>query len=327
MRKALVIGINEYGTRSLKGCVNDALRIHTLLWRHQNDELNFHSRIWTAPAVNVAMAKGPPLPPSINQSSLRRVLEEFFADRHCELALVYFAGHGALNKLGGYLVTQDAQSYNQGLSMSDLLTLAHQSSIPEIIFILDCCHSGAFGNDRVAEGVVTLRDGITVLSACGPTEFSLEENHRGVFTSLLCDGLDGGAADIQGKVTVASLYAYADEALGAFQQRPFFKASVSRLPTLRRCAPGVPIEILRYLPEYFETASSEYPLDPSYEPDAGMDNLEHQRIFRYLQTLRDAHLLVPVGEPHLFYAAMRSKACKLTPLGRSYWRLAKERML
>ena len=37
--------------------------------------------------------------------------------------------------------------------------------------------------------------------------------------------------------------------------------------------------------------------------------------------------LVPVGEEHLYYAAINRKACALTPLGKHYWHLAKARRI
>jgi len=66
----------------------------------------------------------------------------------------------------------------------------------------------------------------------------------------------------------------------------------------------------------------DYLLDPSYEPDAEPRNPEHEAIFGDLQKFRAARLLVPVDEDHLYFAAMRSKACRLTPTGRFYWNLA-----
>lgn len=327
MRKALAIGINDYKNTPLSGCVSDAERVHSLLWRNDDHQLNVQSRLWTAPASQAGMAKGPPFPLEITRSSLRKVLEEFFEGTG-ELAIFFFAGHGYLNKkFGGYLVTQDAVARDEGVAMLDLLTLANKSKIKEIVIILDCCYSGAMAQDRDAEGISNLREGVTILSASGPTEVSREEGGHGVFSNLVCDAMEGGAADVQGKVSVANIYAYADEALGAFEQRPFFKSSISKLATLRRCQPAVPLEVLQLLPVYFPTPLYVYPLDPSYEPEAEPKHEEHEKIFGHLQNLRDARLVVPVGEKHLYHAAMHSKACKLTPLGRSYWRLAHEAKL
>jgi hypothetical protein len=65
-------------------------------------------------------------------------------------------------------------------------------------------------------------------------------------------------------------------------------------------------------------------LDPSFEPDVEPHDPEHEAIFAQLQKCRAAKLVEPVGEEHLYFAAIRSKACRLTPLGHYYWRLARE---
>jgi hypothetical protein len=134
--------------------------------------------------------------------------------------------------------------------------------------------------------------------------------------------LDGGAPDILGKVTIASAYTYVDESLGPWEQRPLLKANVARLSPLRECKPVVELELLRLLPRYFPTAEAAFQLDPSYEPLAEPRHPEHERIFGHLQKFRAARLVEPVGEEHMYFAAMNSKSCRLTALGRHYWRLA-----
>ena len=111
--------------------------------------------------------------------------------------------------------------------------------------------------------------------------------------------------------------------LGAWDQRPLFKSHVSRLVSLRRCEPGLDLAILRLLPIYFPDPDKEFGLDPSFEPDAEPKNEENEKIFLHLQKYRAARLLVPVGEEHMYYAAMNSKSCRLTPLGQFYWNLAR----
>lgn len=109
-----------------------------------------------------------------------------------------------------------------------------------------------------------------------------------------------------------------------------YKANVARLDALRTCAPIVTPSALRKLPKYFPTSDYIYPLDPSYEPDHKQHPLgtkpdpTKEAIFEELQKFRDARLLIPHGAPALFFAAVRSESCKLTPLGQFYWRLAKE---
>lgn len=148
---------------------------------------------------------------------------------------------------------------------------------------------------------------------------------RGAFSSYLCGALDGGAADVIGKVTVSGVYAYLSECFGPWEkQRPTFKANVERLHDLRICSSAVPLTILRRLPEFFPEQDYELPLDSSYEPDATPLHPEHEEIFGYLQKCRASKLIEPIGAEHMYFAAMENKACRLTPLGKHYWRMAAE---
>jgi hypothetical protein len=147
---------------------------------------------------------------------------------------------------------------------------------------------------------------------------------RGLFSTYLCGALDGGAADMLGKVTIAGVYAYLSESFGSWAQRPTFKANVERLHELRRVSPDVPLPELRRISEFFAIQDAELPLDPSYEPTAEPRHPEHEKIFAILQRCRAAKLVEPVGEQHMYFAAMNNKACRLTPLGKLYWSMAKQ---
>lgn len=307
---ALLVGIDDYQSAPLSGCINDARRIGELLRRHYDDAPNFDCRVMVSADENVTRPK------------LREAVETLFS-KPADIALLFFAGHGTANNLGGYLVTQDAAKYDEGVSMTDVLTFATRSPAREKIIILDCCHSGAFGQFPAIDNKVMLAEGVSVLTASRDIESAVEANGGGLFTSLVCDALRGGAADVVGKVTVAGIYAYLDEVLGGWEQRPLFMSHVSKLVTVRNCAPAVPFDVLRKLVCYFPQPDYEYPLDPSYEPDSEPHNADHERIFGNLQKMRAARLIEPVGEEHMYYAAMNSKPCRLTPLGRFYWHRVK----
>jgi hypothetical protein len=298
MRRALLIGINEYPTVPLSGCVNDARRTGQVLSRNWDGSPNVDCRYLLAP------------PDTIERHTLAQAVSELFSTE-ADLALFYFSGHGATDVPGGYLMTSDAETFSDGYPMRDLLAHATKSPVREVVVILDCCYSGQFGNLPNADSEqALLREGVAVLAACRSSEASMEENDAGVFTTLVCDALDGGAADVLGHVTVGSIYAYVDLALSAWDQRPVFKAHLSKFTPLRQCKPHVDAAILRLLPTYFERPDYELPLDPSYEPDMEPKDEKNERTFSHLQKLRDARLLVPVGEKHLYYAAVNSKACK-----------------
>jgi hypothetical protein len=310
MRRALIVGIDDYSTGPLSGCVNDAHRVSALLSKHADGTPNFDCRVEVAP------------PSPITRTALRECIAELFTDPP-DVALFYFSGHGFLDSFGGYLVTQDAERYDEGVAMAELLTFAANSTAREVIIILDCCFSGDFGRlPAISADRTLLRDGVAVLTACGPEQTALEAGGGGILTSLLCEALDGGASDVMGNVTVGSLYGYVDQALGAWEQRPMLKACLCQFTAVRRCHPQVQPGVLRLLTKYFDLPMDEFALDPSYEPDAEPHDPGHELIFSHLQQYRAARLLVPVGEEHLYYAAIHSKACKLTPLGRFYWRLA-----
>lgn len=317
MRRALIVGIDDYPEAPLAGCVNDARAIEALLARNQDGAVNFESKLLTS-------EQG-----VIDRVTLLGEIDRLFADE-ADVALLYFAGHGTENDLGGYLVTVDASRYNEGVSLGDVLTLANDSRAHEVVIILDSCHSGHLGQvPAIDNRRASLREGVSILTASRATQTAAEEAGSGVFTSLVCAALDGGAADVLGKVTVAAVYAYVDESLGAWQQRPLFKSHVSRLLPLRRAEPQVKVEILRRLPEWFPDPELDFGLDPSYEPEAGEEhaNPEHEEIFGCLQGCARAHLIVPVDQPHMYHAAINSTACRLTPLGRFYWKLANDGLI
>jgi len=310
MRRALIVGIDDYQSSPLSGCVNDAIKMSDILSRNEDGSPNFECKKLLTPSS------------TINRSFLRQHIEELFTNE-ADVALFFFSGHGTINNLGGYLVTQDAKRYDEGVAMSDVLTHANRAKIREVVIILDCCHSGALGQlPAINNELAVLREGVSVLSGSRASQVSMESDDSGVFTSLVCAALEGGAADVCGNVTVAAVYAYVDQVLGAWQQRPLFKSHVSRLIPLRKCKPEIDMGILRLLPKYFRTPNEEFHLDPSFEPDAEPQNEGNQAIFSHLQKFRAARLLVPVGEDHMYFAAMNSKSCKLTPLGVFYWRLA-----
>jgi len=45
--------------------------------------------------------------------------------------------------------------------------------------------------------------------------------------------------------------------------------------------------------------------------------------FKILQKLQSIGFIEPVGEEFMYFAAMKSKSCRLTVLGQYYWKLVK----
>jgi hypothetical protein len=182
-----------------------------------------------------------------------------------------------------------------------------------------------WGNPPVIDNAkALLREGISILTASRGDQVSVETGGGGLFTSLVVDALEGGAADILGAVSAPAIYAYVEAALGAWDQRPLFKSHVTRLLALRRCNPPIDLAILRKLPSLFPLPAEDFALDPSYESSSANVDQVRTAIFRELQSLNRLHLVSPVDTDHMYDAAMQSKGCRLTPSGRYYWRLARD---
>ncbi len=315
MRRALVIGLDDYPSCALLGCVNDAKRLTEVLSRHHDSRTNFHCETVIAP------------PSSVTRPLLRKKISELFKER-ADVAFLHFSGHGTVNGLGGYLVTPDYCDYDVGIAMTEILALANQSPVADVFITLDCCHSGAFGVlPAVSDNKVVLADGVSVITAARSGQEALEEGGGGVFTSLLVEALEGGAAGLLGDVTGASIYAYIDNAMGAWDQRPLFKANVSQFVKLREAAPRVKRTLVQQLIDYFPLPAELLELSPEFEPEVEPHDAEKEGQFKNLQKFRDAGLVEPVGEESLYHAAVNSKACGLTTLGKYYWRLVNERKI
>lgn len=315
MKKALIVGVDNYPSFPLKGCVNDANAIANTLETNGDGSPNFSVRLTTSPNTDVT------------RSSLREAIEELFSGES-DMTLLYFSGHGYIKSTGGYLVTIDVTRYDEGVSMDDILNIANQSKSKNKVIILDCCHAGALGTPSVTNNnLAQLSEGLSVLTASRDSESALEINGSGVFTSLVVAALKGGAADLRGNITPGSLYAYVDEALGAWDQRPIFKTNVSSFASLRNVPPKVPFEIMRKITTYFEQPESEHKLNPSYEDTEDSAIEDNVKIFKDLQKYQSVGLVVPEGEEFMYFAAINSKSCRLTALGYQYWRLVNEKKL
>jgi hypothetical protein len=311
MRKALLVGINDYSFGKLNGCIPDANKMYNILSRDYDDTPNFACKKLISSEVTIDI-------PLLKEA----IIELLSFD--CDVALFYFSGHGSepTNASKSCLVTQDAKTYNEGVELEYLVDLANKSTnVREVVIILDCCFSGSAGNSFLLNNITTLREGVSVLASSHQTQVSMDSSKGGIFTSILYDALNGGASDTIGLVTVASMYSFADKLLGPWEQRPIFKAHVSKMIPLRKAKPVVPLDVLRKLPAYFTKDDTEYQLDPTYEPEAEPKGHDNEKIFSDLQKYNRAGLVIPIGEEHMYFAAINSKTCALTPLGKYYWKL------
>lgn len=315
MARALIVGLDEYDQiPPLTGCVNDAREVRKILSHHEDGSDNFDCHLFTSPGNN-----------EITRKFLRKQWSKLF-DHYEDDILFYFSGHGHPTEVGGYIVTWDAEEGDPGLSMDELLTLANRSTARSVLLILDCCFAGHLGNPAPlqagSQNLSLLRSGLTIMAASRPLQTAGEKDGQGVFTSLVVDALRGGAADVRGRVSAASIYAYVEQALGPWDQKAVYKSHAYKLPPVRQCKPSVPDSTLRWVSSVFTQPDECFRLDPSFEHTEPSAKKEHVEIFNKFKVLRNARLLTTEEDKDLYYIALESKTVTLTPLGKFYRRLA-----
>ena len=320
MKKALIVGLNNYPSCNLHWCDNDAIAIASLMEANGDGSPNFDVK---------------QIIDTCTKDKLQDAIHALFANDD-DVALLFFSGHGA-DQDGGYLVTTDFNASCYGVRMTDILKWANESKCKNKVIILDCCFAGQMGESLLINNHSILGEGVTIMAASRSWQTSMENRDikHGVFTDLLIQGLKGGAADISGNITPASLYAFVDQSLGAWQQRPVFKTNISQFLPIRTISAKVSKATLRKISQYFAEPSDQFRLDPSFEftndPSVEHDVIEpyadaaHVAVFKDLQLFESVGLVEPVDTDHMYFAAMENKACKLTALGLHYWKLSKDR--
>lgn len=310
-RKALIVGNDYYAHASpLFGCVNDAHTVNSALGRHADGTRNFATKLMTGTSVTNP----------VNRRELRQAAQELFAGDD-DIALFYFAGHGYIEQVGGFLICSDSEDGNDGLSLNELVAMANDSKVKSRIIVLDSCHSGIAGNAKPNDEHATINIGVTILTASTLKQYAAEKDGSGLFTTLFVDALNGGAANLLGEVTPGAVYAHIDQSLGPWDQRPLFKTNVTTFTSLKRVQPPIALDTLKRLRQYFDSPGHELPLDPSFEPDSPDPDEHKNAVFADLQEMVKVNLVRPVGETHMYFAAMNSKSCRLTVLGEHYWKL------
>ena len=323
-RRALLVGINHYdnyGSESqLKGAIPDALDVAKLLSRHHNGDPNYDC---------ITLTSAPDAP--VTRERLRGALNQLFRGTNDEV-LFYFSGHGTVTNAGGHIVTQDAKDRDLGISMDELLALANKAAERETVIILDSCMSGAMGNPQLIQGdgpyqKSLLSSNVSILAASRENEASIESGEHGLFTALLIDALDGLAANILGNITLPTIYAHIEGALGPWDQRPIYKTYTTKVSIIRKAQPPIDPAALRRVTDLFTEPDALYQLSPDYEYDKVAET-EKQQIGKLFKRYRDIGLVCAAQQGDDFYwAAMESRSLKLTQLGRYYWRLIKDRRI
>lgn len=319
MRKALLVGIDEYPVNKLDGCVLDVDRMEQMLSRNGDGSNNFHVEVMRNEKTS---------------GNIMKAIADLFA-HPIEIVLFYFSGHGRPTLSGSEIVIPSdiaADRYSWGIPLSAIMELVNKSSAKYKVVILDSCFAGSMGKMNMASDFSELKEGVTIMTACRENESSSMKRGEGsFFTAILCTALNGAAANLEGHITLNSLYTYADSFFGPREQRPMFKANTAESVVIRKVEPKVQTEVICRTMRLFSADDSLYSLDPSYEvtntPDSEHLHYEpwatadHVAILKDLQKLESVGLVVPTDREHMYDAAMQSSSCRLTPEGRFYWRL------
>lgn len=217
MRKACIIGIDNYVEKQLICCVNDARCLANLLETHQDGTSNFSIKLRDNIETKNDLEK--------------EVTELFKCENDVEIALFYFSGHGHFDDDFGGLIVPINFSMNppdaNGLSMHKILELANSSNARQRIIILDCCHAGAIGENCQTS---FLKLGVTIMASCSKDQVSIEGedgNMYSVFTNYFIEALKKGIS------FPSSIHAYIIQKFGVWEQRPVFKTNVQSFVQLR----------------------------------------------------------------------------------------------
>ena len=327
--RAVLVGIDHYSPpNELFGCAKDAKDLSEVLSRHDDNERNFHCELITSVRDR-----------NINAAKLKKEIDDLFS-KAATCVLFYYAGHAIFDvaSSNGYFVLPSENGYVEKLPFDYLLDHANRAlskGIPSTVIILDCCGAGAFGETYQLDDTsqtAKIGNGVTILAASGRLQEATEQaGTGGMFTQYVVEGLRGSAADLQGRVSAASVYSHVDHMLGPKGQRPVYKANVDSFVRLRKCKERIPFETLMALPELFKNPNVDFQLNPTFEPKRDntppeLDNIPPDPLnvakFEMLQQLNRQGLVVPVDAEHMYYAAIESKSCRLTELGKHYRELA-----
>jgi uncharacterized caspase-like protein len=214
-KKALIIGINKYddhGFHDLDYAEKDAEEVYRALTDPQIGVFREADVILFTPK-NLKVTK----------AEVEQKLEEIFLTAgKDDVVLVYFAGHGKLDKSGNLcLAAQDTRIdriVSSSIRPEIVRSIVEQSPCKHGIFIIDSCYSGAAGqSSRSAEAVTQSLEkisgqGTITISASQAFEEAVERDDigQGIFTHFLVKGLEEEEIDYDrdGFISVDELYEY-----------------------------------------------------------------------------------------------------------------------
>jgi hypothetical protein len=143
-----------------------------------------------------------------------------------DLVMIYYSGHGKLDGTYSrlYLTSKDTQIDTlevTAIPLEWIHDFVRGRLLQRVVFILDCCFSGAAGNVLARGGVeeqlqmASRGGGIYILTASteNQTAQERESDQYGLFTKHVIEGIRTGAADMNqdGNISIDDLYDYVKE--------------------------------------------------------------------------------------------------------------------
>ena len=216
---ALLIGVSEYlkgknPLSALPAALNDVRALEAVLNDSTIGEFD-----------QVTVLENP------SHGEMRSAIADLFADRTADdLVLLYFSGHGITDQQGNFFFSTP-KTYKKGnllfkpsaIPARDIYDDMNDCASDRMVVILDCCHSGAFG-DLISRDAGEIKfepqlggRGRVVLTASAAIDYSYERSGEelAVYTRYLIEGIRSGAADRDedGYVSVDELHDYVVEKL------------------------------------------------------------------------------------------------------------------
>ncbi|MHC5850255.1 caspase, EACC1-associated type [Nostoc sp.] len=212
---ALLIGISEYepGLNPLPNAVKDVEAMRRVL---VNPEMGDFAE------ADVMVLKNP------QRQEMEDAIYNLYAHRQKDdLLLLYFSGHGVRIESGDFYFSTSITRKSQGkliptsaVAATNVHSWMNQSNSRRLVVILDCCFSGAFARGLTAKdsGTIDLQqhlggEGRAILTASTSTQYAFESDglELSVYTHYLVEGIEKGAADIDGDglIAVDELHRYA----------------------------------------------------------------------------------------------------------------------
>ena len=160
---------------------------------------------------------------------MRKVNEVIRMAQRNDLILIYYSGHGSLDRHGNlYFATVDTEPdllHATSVSAKSIQMLIGESHCRRIIVILDCCYSGVIGNAEVVTELqkqfsnndMGVTDGYAYFYLLGANAvheaYSRADENNGLLTKYMVQAMESGSADdnADGVITMPELYQYVKE--------------------------------------------------------------------------------------------------------------------